>query len=258
MSEHAQEELEEREEMSGGELVYRASEPSAMHFREDEGSASILEGRMMPYGEWGEIRSRVEGHFMERFAPGSLAKTMREQATKMRALFEHGLDLLGTQAIAEIDELREEADGAYYRASLLDGLPPLLVAGLRRGLYGSSIRYEPVKWDRVRYPKRSEHNPEGIPEITVREGMVKEFSVTTFPVYAGATARIRSLSDEISAKQLLGDPVRLLELLNRSTETEPQHSEREEPEEQAPVASRSTQPVHDYLNTEEDDSSWRL
>jgi hypothetical protein len=244
------------ENVNGGELVYRATEPEAMHLVEAEDSAPVLEGRMMPYDEWTEIKSRVEGHFLERFAPGALAKTMAERSDRIRVLFEHGLDVLGGQTIAAIEEMREEPDGAYYRASLLDGLPNLLLAGLRRGLYGSSVRYGPVKLDRVRSPRRSEHNPEGLEERTVREGFVKEFSVTTFPQYAGATASIRSLTDDIAAHRLLGDP-RYLDLLGNKP-TEPQHSEREEPEDQAPEQSRSTQPVHDYLDTEEGEPSWRL
>ena len=250
------------EAVNGGEFVYRAMEPAAMRY-EEGGDSPTVEGRMMPYDEWTEVRSSVEGHFLERFSPGSLAKTMSEQATRIRMLWEHGMDsMLGKQTIAAIDSFREEQDGAYYRASLLDGLPPLLVSGLKRGLYGSSIRFKPIKWDRVAYPKRSEHNPDGIEERTVREGFVKELSIVTFPQYAGATAMVRSLTDEIAAKQLLGDPERLLEFLRTtdttSTEAEPQHSEREEPEEQAPEASRSTPPVHDYLRPEEDESSWKV
>jgi HK97 family phage prohead protease len=251
----------EVENVQGGEFAYRAIEPDAMHLREEGDGAPVLEGRMMPYGEWTEINSSVEGHFMERFAPGSLAKTMNEQASRIRVLLEHGLDRLGRQAIAAIEGFRDEQDGAYYRAALLDGLPPLLVSGLRRGLYGSSVRFKPVKWDRVRSPGASEHNPEGIEERTVREGFVKELSVVTFPAYSGATAMVRSLTDEIAAKQLLGDPERLLDYLRATPPAEPPHSEREEPDVEdveAPAPSRSTRPVHDYLRPEEDDQSWRL
>src|SRR5206468_8869535 len=96
------------------------------------------------------------------------------------------------QAIAAIEELRDEPDGAYYRARLLDGIPPLLVAGLKRGLYGSSIRFEPLRQDVVRFPARSAHNPERIPEHTVHEARIREFSVVTFPAYQGATAQVRT------------------------------------------------------------------
>lgn len=248
-------EHEETESLSGGELVYRAADPSLMRFAEDGDESPVIEGRMMPYLEWTEINSPIEGHFMERFAPGALAKTISERATRIRALFEHGLDkAFGNQTIAVIDEMRDEQDGAHFRASLLDGLPPLLLAGLRRGLYGSSVRYGPVKWERVRSPRKSDSNPEGIPEITVREAFIREFSVVTFPQYAGATARMRSLTDEVAARQLLGDPSRLLEII--ATQTEPQHSEREGQEAPAPERSRSTQQTNDYLNIEEEE--WLL
>jgi HK97 family phage prohead protease len=247
------------ESMGVGEFVYRATDPAAMRFREESDGGPVLEGRMMPYNEWTEIRSSVEGHFLERFAPGALAKTMSEQAARIRVLFEHGLDpLLGRQAIAEVGELRDEQDGAYYTAGLLEGLPPLLLAGLRRSLYGSSVRYRPVKGDRVRAPKPSEYNPEGIPEVTVREAQLREFSVVTFPQYAGATAAVRSLTDEVAAQQLIRNPTRFLELMQTptTTTTEPQHSD-EEPNE-APEPSRRTQPTRDYLRPEEADRTWRL
>ena len=253
----------EVENVSGGELVYRATEPTALHFR-DEGESPVLEGRMMPYDEWTTIHSLSENGgkpFLERFAPHSLAKTMQEQATRIRVLWDHGMDaVLGRQTIAEVEGFRDEQDGAYYRAGLLEGLPPLLLSGLKRGLYGSSVRFKPIKWDRVRSPGQSEHNPEGFPEHTIREAFVRELSVVTFPQYAGATAHVRSLTDEIAAKQLLGDPTRFLEMLKAEefTPAEPQHSEREEPEDQAPEPSRSTQPAHDYLTPREGDPSWRL
>jgi hypothetical protein len=107
-------------------------------------------------------------------------------------LFEHGKDqTIGNQPIAVVDEMRDMPDGVYYRASLLDGLPPLLMSGLRRGLYGSSIRLGPIRSDRVRSPMRSAHNLDRLPEVTIREALIKEFSVVTFPQYAGATAAVR-------------------------------------------------------------------
>jgi HK97 family phage prohead protease len=263
---------ETRETLGQGELVYRASDPEAMSFR-DDGDAAVLEGRMMPYDEWTEVNSAIEGHFMERFAPGALAKSMTERAGRIRALFEHGLDaVLGRQTIATIEGLRDEPDGAYYRATLLNGLPPLLVSGLRANLYGSSIRFAPLKWDRVRSPKASEHNPNRLPEHTIREAYIKEFSVVTFPQYEGATASIRSITDELAARQLAGNPARLLEILEElkdrheppndvgdNDQDEPDHSE---PPAQADPAvgkgSRSTQPSRDYLQPKKEEPSWRL
>jgi hypothetical protein len=113
----------------------RFSDTTEMLFRAAGDGGGVLAGRMMPYGEWTEVNSLKEGHFLERFAPGALAgNAIPAMAKRIRVLFEHGLDtVLGRQAIAAIEEMRDEPDGAYYRARLLDGLPELLVAGLRRG-----------------------------------------------------------------------------------------------------------------------------
>lgn len=246
------------ETMNGGEVGYRAADPELMRFEEQEDGPPILEGRMMPFDEWTEVESSIEGHFMERFAPGALAKTMRERAARIRALFEHGRGFLHSQPIAQIEDMREEADGAYYRASLLEGLPPLLVSGLRRGLYGSSIRFRPIKTDVVRRPRASDANPERIEERTVREAQIVEFSVVTFPQYAGATAQVRSITDELAAKILLEDPARLLQIV-QARQAEPQHSDDEEPAQATPAEpSRSTQPSRDYLRPKKGEPSWRL
>ena len=243
----------EHENMNGGDPAFRVLE---LHYREADGDqAPELSGRMMPYNEWTEINSRIEGHFMERFTPGALAKTLVEQASRIRMLFEHCRDTtLGRQTIAEPLEFRDEDDGAYYRASPLEGIPPLIMSGLRRGLYGASILFEPIKWERVRFPGKAEHNPAGIEEHTIREAAVREISITAFPAYLGTSASVRSITDEVHARQLLGDPMHLLELLN--AKTEPPHSA--QPEEPSPEPSRRTQPPRNYLQTEEGSPSWRL
>jgi HK97 family phage prohead protease len=255
MSEH------QLETLSGGETVYRAADPASMHLREEEGQQPILEGRMMPYDEWTEVHSSVEGHFLEKFTPGALGKTITERASRIRALFEHGRGFLDKQPIAEIEDMRDEPDGAHYRAALLDGLPPLLIAGLRRGLYGSSIRFRPIKWDRAKKPPAAEHNPDRLPEHTIREAQIVEFSVVTFPQYAGATAHVRSITDEVLAEKLLDDPKRFLEIIearNKEETSEPQHPERETPEAPVSERGRSTQPQRDYLLPEKGEPKWLL
>src|SRR4030095_620444 len=102
---------EERETLTSGELVYRASEPASVSVVEGSGtedSPLIVEGRMMPFGEWTEVRSSIEGHFLEQFVPGSLTKTIAEQGHRVQALWEHGLDsVLGRPALARRGETRE-------------------------------------------------------------------------------------------------------------------------------------------------------
>jgi hypothetical protein len=63
-----------------------------------------------------------------------------------------------------IERTWEQPDGAYYRASLLDGLPDVFLSCLRRGLYGTSIGAKILKSDRTRKPGRSSWNPEGLEE----------------------------------------------------------------------------------------------
>lgn len=245
------------------ETAYRSAE---LAYRADDGEGhGVLEGRMVPYGTWTEIRSAVEGHFMERILPGALTKTLAERAAKLRVLFQHGRDFLGAQPIATLEGTRDEDDGAYYRASLFPSLPSLLMDGLRAGAYGTSIAMRPLKGENVKKPGKSEHNPEGIEERTVTEASLREISVVTFPAYEGATATVRSLTDDFYAEMLVQrHPELLLELVR--AQTEPTHSEPPEPEDQDDgKASRATQsqetqpsPKRDWLSTEKEVPAWRL
>jgi phage head maturation protease len=56
----------------------------------------------------------------------------------------------------------------------------------------------------VQRPKKTDWNPRGIPERTVQEARVMEFGPVTFPAYAGATAGLRSMTDEFLLATLGG------------------------------------------------------
>jgi hypothetical protein len=79
---------------------------------------------------------------------------------------------------------------------LLDGLPQLLMEGLRSGTYGPSFRAKLVKDVFKHKPGKSEHNPGGIPESVVTELALKELGPTPVPAYHETSAEIRSLNDE--------------------------------------------------------------
>jgi HK97 family phage major capsid protein/HK97 family phage prohead protease len=191
--------------------LVRAMPPS--EFQED-GNGRTLVGRISPANEWTEISSATEGHFMERFAPGAFRKTFAENRDNIRVLFQHGKDPeLGNKPIAELLDLDEDEAGAFYRADMLDGLPPLIVDGLRRGLYGSSQTFSVVREDWEPKPKAGMHNPGGLPERTVKEAKVWELGPVTWPAYAGATAGMRSMTDEFRLDSLTADPERLRELI---------------------------------------------
>ena len=87
-------------------------------------------GRAAP-GEWTEIKSVVEGHFMERFAPTAFEKTIKESTKNMRVLYHHGHDLLRNAVLGTIRSLDASTD---YEVDLLDvDYNKRLVPQLRRG-----------------------------------------------------------------------------------------------------------------------------
>ncbi len=56
-------------------------------------------------------------------------------------------------------------------------------------------------------------NPQGLPERTISELRLYEFGPVLFPAYQGATAAVRSMTDEFLFAALIEDPERLRELL---------------------------------------------
>ena len=155
-----------------------------------------LSGHFALFNRWTEINNRAEGRFMEQVAPGAFARTLREDRERMRMLFNHGADpTLGAMILGAIEDVREDARGAAYEAELFEGLPPMLVEGLKAGEYGSSFRFKSVREQYVHRPGRSAHNPAGIPETTLLETRVIEFGPVSFPAYREATAFARSRDD---------------------------------------------------------------
>jgi HK97 family phage major capsid protein/HK97 family phage prohead protease len=185
-----------------------------------DGGLGTLSGHFSVFNAWYEVDSLWEGRFLERVAPGAFKKTFAENRDKIRVTFNHGQDPdLGDKVLGPITALSEDGVGAAYELELLDGLPPLLLNGLRRGVYGSSFRFRVVKeeWDDV--PKASEDNPSALPERTIKEVDVFEFGPVTFPASPTASAAVRSLTDIYAMRQFTRDPARMAELLEASRET---------------------------------------
>lgn len=161
------------------------------------GDGNTLFGHFAVFNEWTEINSFFEGHFMERIAPGAFKQTFAEDRDQMRVLFQHGRDpMLGSKPIASITTLEEQDQGAYYEASLLRGIPDLVLDGIDKKQYGASFRFEVTSESWVDKPKRSDYNPQALPERTMTGLRVAEFGPVTFPQYTSATAGLRSLTDE--------------------------------------------------------------
>ena len=195
--------------------LYRAVyQPEVAQLRAAEGDAApMLYGHFAMFNEWAEVDSAYEGHFLERVAPGATLKTISENRRNMKVMFHHGLDVsMGKQLLGDVNspdaQLFEDEYGPYYEVPLFEGIPPLIMAGLRAGVYGVSYRFAVVRDDYVQHPPRSEHNPRGLPERTIQEMRVREFGPTPIPVQEKATAAVRSLTDEMFIERVRSDPER--------------------------------------------------
>jgi HK97 family phage prohead protease len=186
-----------------------------LELREAETGAPKLFGHFARFNEWTEINSAWEGRFMERIAPGAFSKTIAENRNGMRVLFDHGHDpSIGNKPLGTISELREDEHGASYEVDLFDTeyvrelLPPL-----KAGALGASFRFKVMREDFNKKPERSDSNPDQLPERTIVEAKVMEFGPVTFPAYDGATAGVRSMTDEFILAHLFAEPERLQRVL---------------------------------------------
>ena len=198
------------EELPPRDSLVRTSLPFEVIRSGSDDGMPKLHGRGAVYNEWTEINSRVEGHFMERFAPGAFTKTINEQRDRIRCLFNHGQDPnIGMKPLGVITDLAERDDGVHYEVDLFDvDYTRSLVPGLKAGVYGSSFRFGVTRKEDLR--GRQVANSKGIVERTITEAYMRELGPTPFPAYAGTTAGIRSLTDEIllgpfPAQQLVAD-----------------------------------------------------
>ncbi len=179
-----------------------------VEYRVTEDGKPTLYGRFAVFNEWTEIRSAWEGNFLERIAPGAFSKTIAENRGNMRVLFDHGHDpTIGNKPLGAIRDIAELTDGAHYEVDMFDtAYNRELIPGLEAGVYGASFRFKVMREDFDKKPDRSDFNPDGLPERTITEAKVLEFGPVTFPAYEGATAGVRSLTDEFILGELVGSP----------------------------------------------------
>jgi HK97 family phage prohead protease len=207
--------------------LYRALMPGPELRDDGDGGMPTLAGHFAVFNEWTEVDSVFEGRFLERIAPGAFAKTIAEGKAGMKVLFQHGRDpQIGDKPLGPIRSLVEDKTGAAYEVPLLDtSYNRDLLPGLKAGLYGASFRFKVTREDFNDTPKRSAYNPDGLPERTITEAAVREFGPVTFPAYSGATAGVRSLTDEFLFERMLRDPDKLRQLIQFLPEAERQDTE---------------------------------
>lgn len=169
----------------------------------------VMTGHFVVFDEWTEIKTYYEGNFLEKFAPGSIRKTIVDNRSAMRALFQHGFDpSIGDKPLGPIDVLEEDGEGGYYEVPLLDAgyVRDDVLPGLEAKLYGCSFRFRVVREELDEEPGISDDNPNGLPERIVKECVVAEFGPVTFPAYQGASAGLRSLRPGDLVWALAEDP----------------------------------------------------
>lgn len=187
--------------------------------------ANTLKGHFAVFNSPTIIDSYYEGRFVEIIAPGAFTKTFAESRDAIRVLLQHGYDpAVGDKPIATISDLREDEIGAYYECELLDGLDPLVVAGLRAGQYGASFRFKVMREEWDEDPGDSDFNPDGLPLRTIKEVATKEFGPCTFGAYSDATSEMcaegmrtldpmGSVTDDVIIERMAQDPERLTALV---------------------------------------------
>lgn len=194
----------------------------------DEG-LGLMDVRFSTFETWYEINSWWEGRFLERTVRGAFKKTISEHnkarnvnAHQVITLFNHGMDYhIGDKILGSIESLSEESDSPLSVVRLFDtSFNRDLLPGLRAGVYGSSFMFRVVRDEWNNEPGVSEHNPEGLPERTLKELRVFEAGPVTFPANPDATAGMRCASGTDTYYEQLArrDPNRVAELRSKVTE----------------------------------------
>lgn len=198
--------------LPGIDIVARGRfEADALELRADSGAEAdaTMVGYFSTFNDWYRIDSFFEGTFIERLAPGSFGKTIRENRSAMVVNFDHGMDRqIGDKPLGPIEVLREDKQGPYYEVPLLDTdynrdfvLPALqgrTIDGRKLGsTLGASFRMRVIQESWNEEPGKSSHNPDGIPERTITEARVFEFGPVTYPANPSASAGVRSLTDHL-------------------------------------------------------------
>ncbi len=159
-----------------------------------DGSPGLLYGFGAVFNQWRVVNSLLEGRYLQALASGAFTRTLAEGIPGREVLFQHGRDSrFGQRPLGELTLLEERPEGLYFEVPLLDEDHCWLLAPwLATGKYGCSIHYEVLRDAFVRKPGRSIHNPEGIPERTVREVRLQELGPVWPPAYRGTSCGVRS------------------------------------------------------------------
>ena len=180
------------------DTFWRAAGTDSLDIKRSVDGNPILSGELAVFNEWTEIRSPFEGHFMERIAPSAFKKTISERADKIRVLFQHGRDsMAGDKPLGKIRSMPNDGQSQRYEVELFNvSYVNDLLPALEAGQFGSSFSARDVRSKEDSRPEPSDSNPDGLPEVTRQELMLREFGPVTFPAYESTSAGLRSVTDE--------------------------------------------------------------
>src|SRR6185437_14016546 len=136
------------------------------------------------FNTWYEVNSMWEGNFLERIAPGSFKRTIKDRGGQVKALYDHGHDpQLGDKPLGPFNELKEDSVGGYYEIGLIETSynNDFVIPAARAGLLGASFRFSVQAESLVQEPKPSRENPKGLPERTITDVDLYELGPVTFP-----------------------------------------------------------------------------
>ncbi|RKT49354.1 HK97 family phage prohead protease [Saccharothrix australiensis] len=195
---------------------------------QEQDDLGLLDVRFSPFNSWYRISSWWEGDFLERTVPGAFKRTIaahhaasRVDAHNIKTLFNHGMDgFIGDKLLGEITELVEEPDSPRSTVRLWDtSYNRDLLPGLRARAYGSSFMFRVIKEEWDEEPGKSAHNPDGIPERTIKEVRLFEAGPVTWPASPTASAGMRCVSATDAYYDHLArrDPARVTAMRSRLT-----------------------------------------
>lgn len=159
----------------------------------DDPDSATLVGLPVVFDTFTEING-WEGHFMERIGPRALTKTLSEHRDQVKVLFNHGIDpSIGQKPLGVPDVMRVTRDGLWTETPLdATSYNEDLAVSIRSGaIDGMSFQFTVQRDEWKDEPEASDHNPQGLPERTIKELRLFEFGPVTFPAYAASTAGVR-------------------------------------------------------------------
>lgn len=160
--------------------------------RAEVGDGRTLTGYPVVFDTWTEING-WEGQFKERIAPGALNRTLRNNKSQVKVLFNHGMDpSIGDKPLGKPSVMRADDRGLYVEVPLSEtSYNEDLISLLRDGaIDGMSFRFSVLdeEWN---YPDKKN----ALPERTIKELRLYEVGPVTFPAYQATTVGVRSRDD---------------------------------------------------------------